>query len=385
MERIEFNRPAMTGLEHDVLEDVLSRGHFSGDGHYTKLCSAELARITGAERVLLTPSCTAALEMAVILARVGVGDEVILPSFTFASVANAIALRGAVPVFVDVHADTLNIDAERISAALTERTKAIIVVHYAGVSCDMNALRALAAKHGIILIEDAAHAVGATYGDKPLGGIGDLGTFSFHDTKNLSCGEGGALLINDPRLVEHAEIVREKGTNRSRFLRGEVDKYTWVELGSSYLLSELNAGFLWAQIQQCDAITERRVSRWERYHAAFAELEGSGQARRPKVPVETQHNGHIYYLLLGDSEKRERVRRELGNLGIVATSHYELLHASPAGKRHGRVLGALINSERIAATILRLPMHDSLTRAQQDRVIGAVYEVLAVDTITASH
>jgi dTDP-4-amino-4,6-dideoxygalactose transaminase len=384
MDRIAFGRAPVLGSELSVVEDAVRRGHLAGDGHYTALCSAELERATGSLKALLTPSCTAALEMATILAGVSDRDEVILPSFTFASVANAIVLRGGVPVFVDIRTDTLNIDEACVEAAITKRTRAIMVVHYAGIACEIDALRELAERHGLMLIEDAAHAIGSTYKDRPAGSLGHVGAFSFHETKNLTCGEGGALLINDPALIERAEIVREKGTNRSKFLRGEVDKYSWVDLGSSYLPSEINAAFLWEQLLHRKELLGRRVRRWERYHAAFEELERSGRARRPHVPRHASHTGHIYYMLLADGNERDRLKSHLEDRAIGSTAHYVPLHSSPAGRRFGRTVGDLANTDHVAAAILRLPMHDAVTDAQQDRVVAAVWDFFVAGNVAAA-
>jgi dTDP-4-amino-4,6-dideoxygalactose transaminase len=309
--------------------------------------------------------------MAAILADVGPGDEVIMPSFTFVSTANAFVLRGAVPVFVDVRADTMNIDETLIEAAVTPRTRAIVAVHYAGVACEMDAIMAIAARHDLLVIEDAAQGIMSTYRGRPLGGIGHLGALSFHETKNLISGEGGALLVNDERLNERAEIVREKGTNRARFFRGQVDKYTWVDIGSSYLPSEIVAAFLWAQIQEADPITARRLAIWDRYHEALEELERSGRVRRPILPPDRAHNAHMYYLLLPDLAARTHFIKSLGEQGIQATFHYVPLHLAPMGQHFGRTSGDLPVTASAGDRLVRLPLWLGL-EAHQDRVIGEV-------------
>ncbi len=301
---IPFNKPFMTGRELAYIAQAHANGHLAGNGAFSKRCSAWLEDRIGSQKALLTHSCTAALEMAAILSGVGPGDEVIMPSFTFVSTANAFVLRGAIPVFVDIEPDTLNIDATKIEAAITPRTKAIVPVHYAGVGCDMDAIMDIAARHDLVVIEDAAQGLLADYRGRPLGGIGHMAALSFHETKNIISGEGGALLVNDPRFVERAEIVWEKGTNRSQFFRGQVDKYTWVDLGSSYLPGEIIAAFLWAQMEESSSITSRRMAIWDTYHEAFAELERAGHVRRPIVPPDRSHNAHMYYLLLPDLARR---------------------------------------------------------------------------------
>jgi dTDP-4-amino-4,6-dideoxygalactose transaminase len=354
--RIPFNRPYMTGKELWNIAQAHAQGHLSGDGSYTKRCQSWIEQRTGCVKALLTHSCTAALEMAAILADVGPGDEVIMPSYTFVSTANAFALRGAVPVFVDIRSDTLNIDERKIEAAITPRTRAIVPVHYAGVACEMDVIMEIATRHGLLVIEDAAQGVLASYRGRPLGSIGHLGAYSFHETKNIISGEGGALLVNDPELAQRAEIIREKGTNRSQFFRGQVDKYTWVDIGSSYLPGEIIAAFLWAQMEEADAITTRRMVIWERYHAAFEELELAGRLRRPIVPAGCQHNAHMYYLLLRDLDDRtvfiERMKAE----GIHCVFHYVPLHSAPQGRKIGRAAGDMTVTEDVADRLVRLPL-----------------------------
>ncbi|HZF20516.1 MAG TPA: dTDP-4-amino-4,6-dideoxygalactose transaminase [Burkholderiales bacterium] len=374
--RIPFNQPFLTGRELEYISEAHRNQHLSGDGPFTRRCHAWLEHTVGCPRALLTHSCTAALEMAAILADIGPEDEVIMPSFTFVSTANAFVLRGGVPVFVDVREDTLNIDESKIEAAVTPRTRAIVVVHYAGVACEMDEIQAIASRHGLLVIEDAAQAVLASYKGTPLGGLGALGALSFHETKNILCGEGGALLVNDPRLVARAEVIREKGTDRSRFARGEIDKYTWVDLGSSFLPGEVVAAFLWAQMQMAETITGRRLAIWARYHQAFAELERSGQARRPVVPSHTTPNAHNYYLLVRDAEARARFMESLRVDGIHAVFHYVPLHDSPAGKRFGRASGSMAVTRSVADRLVRLPLWLGLEN-RQDEVIDSCLRALA--------
>jgi dTDP-4-amino-4,6-dideoxygalactose transaminase len=360
----------MTGRELDLIAEAHANGHLSGDGSFTRRCHAWLERTTGARKALLTHSCTAALEMAALLLDLEAGDEVIMPSFTFVSTANAFVLRGAVPVFVDIREDTLNIDERLIETAITPRTRAICVVHYAGVACEMDAINAIAKKHGLAVIEDAAQGILSTYRDRPLGTLGALGALSFHETKNLIAGEGGALLVADPRFVERAEIIREKGTNRSQFFRGEVDKYTWVDVGSSYLPSEILAAFLAAQIEEAETITERRLAIWRRYHDAFADLEAAGRLRRPIVPAHCRHNAHMYYLLLRDFDERTRFIHALKEAHIHPVFHYVPLHSAPAGSRFGRAVGDLPVTTRTSECLVRLPFW--LPDMDQPRVVDAV-------------
>lgn len=352
---VPFNKPFMTGQEIAYITQAHENGHLSGDGPFTKRCSTWLEKHIGCSKALLTQSCTAALEIAAILLDLKPGDEVIMPSFTFVSTANAFVLRGCVPVFVDVRPDTLNIDENLIEAAVTPRTRAICVVHYAGVACEMDAIMALARRHGLKVVEDAAQGIFSTYKGRPLGSIGDLAALSFHETKNVISGEGGALLINDSALVERAEIIREKGTNRSRFFRGQVDKYTWVDVGSSYLPSELIAAFLAAQLEHGSEITARRIAIWERYHEWAAPFEASGLLRRPIVPADCSHNAHMYYLLLAGLEQRTTFIEAMKAAGIGTVFHYIPLHSSPAGQRFGRTAGELPYTDAISASLVRLP------------------------------
>lgn len=353
---IPFNKPYMTGKELWNVSQAHAKGHLSGDGAFTKNCNTWLEQRIGSRKALLTHSCTAALEIAAILANLTPGDEVIMPSFTFVSTANAFVLRGAVPVFVDIRPDTLNIDETRIEAAVTPKTRAIVVVHYAGVGCAMDTVMDIARKYNLLVIEDAAHGIMSTYKGHPLGSIGHLATLSFHETKNIISGEGGALLVNASQFIDRAEIVREKGTNRSQFFRGQVDKYKWVDLGSSYLPGEIIAAFLWAQMEEADAITKRRLDMWDTYHRWFAPLEKAGKVRRPTVPSECQQNGHMYYLLLPDLERRTKFIAKLKENGIGAVFHYLPLHESPMGMKYGRASAELPITRETSDRLVRLPL-----------------------------
>jgi dTDP-4-amino-4,6-dideoxygalactose transaminase len=373
---IPFNKPYMTGKELWYIAQAHAKGHLAGDGDFTKLCARWLEQRIGSQRALLTHSCTAALEMAAILADIQPGDEVIMPSYTFVSTANAFVLRGGVPVFVDIRPDTLNIDEAKIEAAITQRTRAIVPVHYAGVACEMDTIMDIAQRHGLLVIEDAAQGVMSAYKGRPLGSIGHLAALSFHETKNIISGEGGALLINDARFVERAEIIREKGTNRSQFYRGQVDKYTWTDFGSSYLPGELISAFLWAQMEEADAITRRRLALWERYHERFESAERDGSVRRPVIPADCQHNAHMYYLLLPDLERRTAFIGRLKERGILSVFHYVPLHRSPCGLRCSRADGDLAGTLELSDRLVRLPLWLGLEDAQDD-VIRQIHEVLA--------
>lgn len=363
---IPFNKPYMTGKELWYIAQAHANGHLAGDGYFTKQCHAWLETRTGTHKALLTHSCTAALEMAAMLADIHPGDEVIMPSYTFVSTANAFVLRGAVPVFVDIRPDTLNIDETLIEAAITEKTKVIVPVHYAGVGCEMDTIMGIAKRHNLMVIEDAAQGVMASYTRRALGSIGHLGCLSFHETKNIISGEGGALLINDPQLAGRAEIIREKGTNRSLFFRGQVDKYTWVDLGSSYLPSELVAAFLWAQMEEADTITQRRIDIWNTYHSWFEVSEASNLCRRPIVPATCRHNAHMYYLLLANLETRSQFIAHLKKMDIHPVFHYVPLHSAPAGQRLGRVHGDLLNTECLSDRLVRLPLWIGLEEYQAE-------------------
>lgn len=368
---VPFSRASIVGRELEYLEQAVASGKLSGGGTFTHRCQKWLQERVGGEAALLTHSCTAALEMAVILAGVGPGDEVIMPSFTFVSTANCVALRGATPVFVDVRRDTLNIDETKIEQAITQRTKAVIAVHYGSVPADMDPIIEIARRHQITVIEDAAQALLSTYKGRQAGSLGDLAAFSFHETKNLVSGEGGALLINDPALVERAEIIWEKGTNRRNFSRGLVDKYTWVDLGSSFLPSELVAAFLLAQLEQAELVNQQRVEVWNRYFEAFSPLAESGQVVLPKVPQDVQHNGHLFHLIVDDAETRNELISYMRERDITAPFHYVPLHDSPAGRRLSRISGDLSWTSDVSARLIRLPIYNDIGSAQ-GRVISAI-------------
>ena len=376
---IPFNKPYMTGKELWYISQAHALGHLAGDGQFTRKCNDWLEQRIGAKKALLTHSCTAALEMAAILAGVGPGDEVILPSYTFVSTANAFVLRGATPVFVDVRADTLNLDETRIEAAITARTRAIVVVHYAGVACEMDAIMAIARRHDLIVVEDAAQGIMSTYKGRALGSIGHLGTLSFHETKNIISGEGGALLVNDERFVERAEVIREKGTNRSQFFRGQVDKYTWVDIGSSYLPGEIVAAFLWAQMEEADAINTRRLAIWQAYHEGLAGCEAARKIRRPSVPAECTHNAHMYYLLLPHLQARTAFIDCLRERSVLAVFHYVPLHSSPYGRSVGRSCGEMAVTDGAGERLVRLPLWLGLEEHQAgviDDVVAAIHTAL---------
>lgn len=369
---ISFNRPFIAGKELYYISQAVFNGHLSGNGPFTKRCERWFEERTGTKRALLTSSCTDALEMAALLADVGPGDEVILPSFTFVSTANAFVLRGARIRFVDIRPDTLNMDESLLARAINDSTKAIVPVHYGGVACEMDAIMELAAPRGVMVIEDAAHAVDSTWRGQHLGTVGQLATYSFHETKNYICGEGGALLVNDPSLVERAEIIREKGTNRERFRRGEVDKYTWVDVGSSFLPSELVAAFLYAQLEEATTITDRRRAIHRYYEEQLRPLADEGRLQLPFVPADCQHNGHLFYVLLPDEETRDGLMAHLKAQGILAVFHYVPLHSSPMGQKVGEVDGELPVTMDISQRLLRLPCYFDLTREDQDRVIEEI-------------
>ncbi|MFO0252552.1 MAG: dTDP-4-amino-4,6-dideoxygalactose transaminase [Betaproteobacteria bacterium] len=368
---IPFNKPFTIGAELEYITDAVRRGHLSGDGHYTKLCHRWLEDKLGAKRALLTHSCTAALEMAAILCDIRPGDEVIMPSYTFVSTANAFVLRGGVPVFVDIRADTLNLDETLIEAAITPKTKAIVPVHYAGVACEMDTIMAIARHHKLLVAEDAAQAVLSDYKGRRPGAIGDLGCLSFHETKNVISGEGGALLVNNPALVERAEIIREKGTNRSQFFRGEVDKYTWVDIGSSFLPSELVGAFLWAQLEQAEAIIAKRRRICAIYRESLQDLADEGLIGLPQAePEGLAGNGHMFYLFTRTAAERGPLLAHLKAAGVHAVFHYVPLHSSPAGRRYGRTAGGLPVTEDRAERLARLPLYFNLDD-DQARAIAA--------------
>ena len=352
---IPFNKPYLCGGELSYIAEAHAGGQLAGDGVFTQRCHALLEEMTGSSKVLLTHSCTAALEIAALLADVGPGDEIIMPSYTFVSTANAFVLRGATPVFVDIRPDTLNIDEQKIEAAITKHTKAIVPVHYAGVACEMDVIMDIAERYDLLVIEDAAQGVMSTYKGSALGSIGHLGTYSFHETKNIISGEGGALLINDPTMIERAEILREKGTNRSQFFRGEIDKYSWVDRGSSYLPGELIAAFLLAQLESAEAITCSRRAIWQSYHQALKPLEDDGRLRRPSSPHGCEHNAAMYYILLPTPEERAELQSFLRERGIKAVTHYVPLHSSEFGSVCSSVAGPMFVTDHAADSILRLP------------------------------
>ena len=372
---IPFNKPYMTGRELGYIERAHANHMLAGDGPFTRTCHEWLEHETGARRALLTHSCTAALEMAAILSEAGPGDEVIMPSFTFVATANAFVLRGATPVFVDIWADTLNLDESKVEAAVTPRTRAIVPIHYAGIACAMDGIMDIADRRGLLVVEDAAQGLMARHRGRPLGSIGHMAALSFHETKNVQSGEGGALLLNDERFVERAEIVREKGTDRSRFFRGQVDKYTWMDIGSSFLPGEIIAAFLAAQLEEAAEITRRRIAIWERYHAAFAELESAGLLRRPVVPPDCTHNGHIYYVLLPSLAARTAFMQALNRRGISTVFHYVPLHSSPGGRRFGRASGDLAVTDDLSSRLVRLPLWVGFEE-YQEQVIASIVEVL---------
>ena len=374
--KIPFTKAYLTTNELRYMEQALQNGQLSGDGAFTKACHEWLKKNTKCQKALLTHSCTAALEIAALLLDLKPGDEVIMPSYTFVSTANAFVLRGAIPVFVDIREDTLNIDERLIESAINEKTKAIVCVHYAGVSCDMDAIKAIAIKYNLSVIEDAAQGVEAYYKDQALGSIGDLGTYSFHATKNIISGEGGALLINNPLFASRAEIIREKGTDRSQFIRGEVDKYTWQDIGSSFLPSDVTAAFLLAQLEEANKITQLRLSAWHYYHEYIHSFESKNLFCSAVVPADCRHNGHIYHVLIADHIEREKVINELKTYGIYAVSHYIPLHLSNAGQRYGRINSTLSITERCAEKILRLPLWSGITQQQQDYVIEKLMYIL---------
>ena len=374
MTRIRFNIPPRTGREQQYLETAIQSGHICGDGTFTLKCEEMLEKMTGTSKALLTTSCTQALEMAALLSGVGPGDEVIMPSYTFVSTANAFVLRGARIVFVDVRPDTMNIDEELIEPAVTEKTKAIVPVHYAGVGCNMDRIMDIASKYSLKVIEDAAQGVMASYKGRALGTFGDFGCFSFHETKNYSMGEGGAILINHPEDVELAEIVREKGTNRRLFMEGKVDKYTWVHEGSSYLPSDINAAYLLPQLEDAEKINSDRLRSWNRYHEGLLPLEQAGRISLPVIPDECNHNAHMFYIKVRDNAERKALMDHLGERGIMSVFHYVPLHTSEAGLKFGEFRGEDRYTTADSARLLRLPMYYGLTDEDIDTVTDAVKE-----------
>ena len=371
---IPFNKPYLSGNELQDIKKAHSQGQLAGDGTFSKLCHSWLEKNTLCCKALLTHSCTAALEMAAMLIDIQSGDEVIIPSYTFVSTANAFTLRGAKPVFADIRSDTLNIDEDLIESLITPRTKAIIPVHYAGVSCNMNSIIEIAKRYNLSVIEDAAQGILAKYNGDQLGSIGELGCLSFHETKNIHCGEGGALLINDKKFFERAEIIREKGTNRSQFFRRQIEKYRWVDIGSSYLPGELTASFLFSQLQVAKEITKKRLIIWNRYHEMFEKLEQTEKVRRPIIPKDCEHNGHTYHLLLNRKFNRDKVLKEMNNKQVNAVFHYLPLHASPAGQKYGKCPAPLPITEDVSERIIRLPMWVGFD--QHERVLDVLSSLL---------
>jgi dTDP-4-amino-4,6-dideoxygalactose transaminase len=372
MMKIPFNKPFIVGKELYYIAQSVLQGQIAGDGSFTKKCHALMEESFGAKKVLLTPSCSAALEMAAILFNIGPEDEVILPSFTFVSTANAFYLRGARLIFTDIRSDTLNIDEERVREAVTERSKAIAAVHYAGVACQMDAVMDIGRKNNLFVLEDAAQSVSSMYKGKFLGTIGDLGVYSFHETKNFICGEGGALVINDENLIERAEIIREKGTNRSKFFRGEVEKYTWIDIGSSYLPSDIQAAFLYAQLEHMGKINERRRSIFEYYSEALSRLAEEGFLSLPYISPECQTNYHMFYILLVDEKTRDALMSYLNTNGVQAIFHYLPLHLSPIGESLGYRKGQLPVTESVSSRLLRLPFYYEIRREEQEEVVRLI-------------
>jgi dTDP-4-amino-4,6-dideoxygalactose transaminase len=370
----------MTGKELDNITQAHINGSLAGDGPFTKRCHQWLENKTQSSKALLTHSCTAALEMSALLLNIEPGDEVIMPSYTFVSTANAFVLRGATPVFVDIREDTLNLDETLIEGAITSRTKAIVPVHYAGVACEMDAITDLARTYQLSVVEDAAQGIMSTYKGRALGSIGDLGAYSFHETKNLISGEGGALLVNNSEYALRAEIIREKGTDRSQFFRGEVDKYTWQDVGSSFLPGELIAAFLSAQLEQAEHITQTRLAVWNRYHSLLETLENQGVLRRPIVPKECQHNAHMYYILLAPHLDRQAILNQFKEQQILSVFHYVPLHSSPAGMRMGRAQGSLDVTNRQSDRLIRLPLWVGLTSSEQERIVRVLAQAIGAQS-----
>ena len=368
----------MTGRELPFIEEAITNAHLSGNGPFTKRCHQWLQERLGCDRALLTHSCTAALEMAALLTGVDRGDEVIMPSFTFVSTANAFVLRGATPVFVDVRPDTLNLDETAVEAAITPRTRAIVPVHYAGVGCEMDELCRIASRHDLLIIEDSAQGLMASYKNRPLGSMGHAAAISFHETKNVSAGEGGALVVNRADWGDRAEILWEKGTDRTLFARGKIDKYSWIDLGSSFLPSEINAAFLCAQLDDADAITRRRLDSWADYQKRLESLEMAGVLRRPIVPAVCSHNAHMYYVLVAEAPMQKRLLKTLNDRGINAVSHYVPLHSSRAGQRYGRAHGTLAVTDSVADRLVRLPLWAGMTAEDRAAVVEGVTDWAAV-------
>lgn len=372
--KVDFNRPVIVGRELEYIQQAIDNGHISGDGPFTKKCHAFLEKELGVPKALLTTSCTHALEMSAILLEIQPGDEVILPDFTFVSTVNAFVLRGAKPVFVDIRSDTLNLDESKLEAAITPKTKAVVPVHYAGVGCEMDSIMEISHRHGIAVVEDNAHGLFGKYKGKYLGTFGSMASQSFHETKNFTSGEGGALLINDPMLAERAEIIREKGTNRSRFFRGQVDKYTWVDIGSSYLPSDILAAFLFAQFEQCQKIQLHRRQVWEMYYAGLKGWAESHDVQLPYIPAECEQSYHMFYMLLPNLNLRQKLIAYLRERGVYSVFHYLPLHLSDMGQSFGGKIGDCPVTERVSDQLIRLPFHNALTSADQEQVIDLLRE-----------
>lgn len=375
---INFNVPPYTGKEIEYIKQAVENQKICGDGPFTKKCNEWIEKKTGTTKCLLTPSCTQATELAALLADIKEGDEIIMPAYTFVSTADAFVLRGAKPVFVDIRPDTMNIDETKIEAAITDRTRAIVPVHYAGVACEMDTIMDIANRHHLFVIEDAAQGIMASYKGKALGVIGDFGCYSFHETKNLSMGEGGAILIKDAKYIEDAEIIREKGTNRSKYFRGQIDKYTWVNYGSSYLPSDMNAAYLWAQLELAQKITDVRLARWNQYNELLQPLKQRGILELPTVPEGCIHNAHMYYIKTKNIEERTRLIDFLKENGILAVFHYIPLHTAPAGIRFGEFRGEDVYTTKESERLLRLPMFYKLTEAEVEYIVGKVKEFYRV-------
>lgn len=366
---IPFNKPPYIGKESEYVLDAVNKGHISGDGEYTKKCAKKLEELSGTKRALLTTSCTHATEMAALLSDIKPGDEVIMPSYTFVSTADAFVLRGATPVFVDIRPDTMNIDETLIEDAITLKTKAIVPVHYAGVGCEMDTIMDIARRHNLTVIEDAAQAIASTYKGKALGTFGDFGCYSFHETKNISMGEGGTLLIQNEDMIEPAEIIREKGTNRAKFFRGQIDKYTWVNYGSSYLPSDMNAAYLWAQLENIDIIQKKRLSVWNRYKEGLSELEKKEYIEFGVIPDECTNNAHMFYIKVSDLETRTELISYLKEKGIMAVFHYVPLHSAPAGRKFGRFNGEDRYTTKESERLIRLPLFYSISDEEVEYTI----------------
>lgn len=370
--KIPFNKPHFVGKAMEYIQDVKKKGAMAGDHYYTNKCHNIIEKQLNADRAFLTHSCTAALEMMALIIKLKPGSEVIMPSYTFVTTASAFVMHGMKPVFVDIREDTLNIDEKLIQKAITKKTKAIMAVHYAGVGCEMEIIKKLAKEHNLILLEDAAQAYLSKYKDKYLGTIGDLGAFSFHETKNIISGEGGSLTVNNNDFSKRAEIIREKGTNRSAFFRGEVDKYTWVDIGSSYLPNEITAAFLYSQLENSKKITKKRLSSWNRYHSNLEELENANKIKRPFIPNETSHNGHMYYIILKNLRERSAFIKYARSKDVLPVFHYVPLHSSPAGRKYTESYGKLEVTDRISETLVRLPLFYDITETEIDKVCTVV-------------